>query len=34
MGDHSGGHSFAIQYTTDSPHWDGLSGCTFEEAVS
>jgi deoxyhypusine synthase len=28
------GHSYAIQYTTDSPHWGGLSGCTFEEAVS
>ncbi|HEY3272973.1 MAG TPA: deoxyhypusine synthase family protein, partial [Methanocella sp.] len=24
----------AIQYTTDAPHWGGLSGCTFEEAVS
>ncbi|HPE49969.1 MAG TPA: deoxyhypusine synthase family protein, partial [Methanothrix soehngenii] len=30
----SGGHSYAIQYTADSPHWGGLSGCTFEEAVS
>ena len=29
-----GGHSYAIQYTTDAPHWGGLSGCTFEEAVS
>ena len=29
-----GGHDFAIQYTTDAPHWGGLSGCTFEEAVS
>ncbi|MCD1294782.1 deoxyhypusine synthase [Methanocella sp. CWC-04] len=28
------GHSYAIQYTADSPHWGGLSGCTFEEAVS
>jgi deoxyhypusine synthase len=28
------GHSYAIQYTTDAPHWGGLSGCTFEEAVS
>ncbi|HEY3272249.1 MAG TPA: deoxyhypusine synthase, partial [Methanocella sp.] len=26
------GHSYAIQYTTDAPHWGGLSGCTFEEA--
>ncbi|MDD1727291.1 MAG: deoxyhypusine synthase family protein, partial [Methanothrix sp.] len=34
VGEYSGGHSFAIQYTTDSPHWGGLSGCTFEEAVS
>ncbi|MDD1751135.1 MAG: deoxyhypusine synthase family protein, partial [Methanothrix sp.] len=24
----------AIQYTTDAPHWGGLSGCTFSEAVS
>lgn len=29
-----GGHDFAIQYTTDTPHYGGLSGCTFEEAVS
>ena len=29
-----GGHDYAIQYTTDSPHWGGLSGCTFEEAIS
>jgi deoxyhypusine synthase len=28
------GHSYAIQFTTDAPHWGGLSGCTFEEAVS
>ncbi len=28
------GHSYAIQYTTDAPHWGGLSGCTFEEAIS
>ncbi|MFQ5787359.1 MAG: deoxyhypusine synthase family protein [Thermodesulfobacteriota bacterium] len=27
-------HKFAIQITTDSPQWGGLSGCTFEEAVS
>lgn len=27
-------HEFAIQITTDSPQWGGLSGCTFEEAVS
>jgi deoxyhypusine synthase len=29
-----GGHDYAIQYTIDAPHWGGLSGCTFEEAVS
>jgi len=34
IGDYTGGHSYAIQYTTDAPHWGGLSGCTFEEAVS
>ena len=28
------GHDYAIQFTTDSPQWGGLSGCTFEEAVS
>ncbi len=27
-------HKYAIQITTDAPHWGGLSGCTFEEAVS
>jgi deoxyhypusine synthase len=27
-------HSYAIQITTDSPQWGGLSGCTLEEAVS
>jgi deoxyhypusine synthase len=31
---YSGGHAYAIQYTTDAPHWGGLSGCTFEEAIS
>lgn len=34
IGTYSGGHSYAIQYTVDAPHWGGLSGCTFEEAVS
>lgn len=29
-----GGHDYAIQYTADSPHWGGLSGCTFDEAIS
>jgi deoxyhypusine synthase len=28
------GHEFAIQLTTDAPHWGGLSGCTFSEAQS
>jgi deoxyhypusine synthase len=28
------GHEFAVQFTTDAPQWGGLSGCTFEEAVS
>ncbi len=28
------GHDYAIQYTTDTPHFGGLSGCTFEEAMS
>lgn len=28
------GHEYAIQFTTDPPHYGGLSGCTFEEAVS
>jgi len=27
-------HSYAIQITTDAPHWGGLSGCSFEEAQS
>ncbi len=33
-GNECGGHAYAIQYTTDVPHWGGLSGCTFEEAIS
>lgn len=28
------GHKYAMQITADAPHWGGLSGCTFEEAVS
>jgi deoxyhypusine synthase len=28
------GHKYAVQCVTDSPHWGGLSGCTFEEAQS
>jgi deoxyhypusine synthase len=31
---HEKHHNFAIQITTDSPQWGGLSGCTFEEAIS
>ncbi len=27
-------HEYAIQITTDAPHWGGLSGCTLEEAIS
>ena len=28
------GHKYAMQIITDSAHWGGLSGCTFEEAQS
>jgi deoxyhypusine synthase len=28
------GHRYAVQITTDAPHWGGLSGCTFDEAKS
>jgi deoxyhypusine synthase len=28
------GHRYAIQFTTDSPQWGGLSGCTFKEGKS
>jgi len=31
---HDRSHKYAIQITTDSPHWGGLSGGTFEEAQS
>jgi len=27
-------HYYAIQITADSPQWGGLSGCTFDEAIS
>ena len=27
-------HKYAVQISTDSPQWGGLSGCTFDEAVS
>ena len=33
-GRYRGGHNYAIQYTIDSPHFGGLSGCTFSEGVS
>ena len=33
-GNDARGHDYAIQFTTDSPQYGGLSGCTFEEAVS
>jgi len=28
------GHRYAVQFTTDSPQWGGLSGCTFKEGKS
>ena len=34
MGLKTKGHRYAIQVTTDSPHWGGLSGCTLEEGQS
>jgi deoxyhypusine synthase len=34
LGVDAGGHQYAIQITVDTPHWGGLSGCTFEEAQS
>ncbi len=30
----TGGHSYALQLTTDVPHWGGLSGSTLDEAKS
>ncbi|MFH2033657.1 MAG: deoxyhypusine synthase family protein [Candidatus Margulisiibacteriota bacterium] len=30
----TGGHKYAIQVTTDAPHWGGLSGSTLSEATS
>lgn len=30
----TGGHKYAIQITTDVPHWGGLSGSTLQEATS
>lgn len=34
FGRDTGGHRYAIQLTTDSPHWGGLSGSTLSEATS
>ena len=34
MGRKVRGHRYAIQVTTDAPHWGGLSGCTLEESQS
>jgi len=34
FGKSTGGHKYAIQMTTDSPHWGGLSGSTLAEAQS
>ena len=28
------GHAYALQLTTDAPHWGGLSGSTLDEAQS
>lgn len=32
--EYKGGHKYALQMTTDSPHWGGLSGSTLAEAQS
>lgn len=34
FGKQTGGHTYAIQLTTDVPHWGGLSGSTLDEATS
>lgn len=34
FGKDTGGHKYALQVTTDSPHWGGLSGSTLAEAQS
>ncbi len=34
LGIHKGGHDYFVQITADAPHWGGLSGATFSEAVS
>jgi deoxyhypusine synthase len=34
FGNYTGGHKYALQLTTDVPHWGGLSGSTLSEAQS
>ncbi len=34
FGKNTGGHTYALQITTDVPHWGGLSGSTLDEATS
>lgn len=34
FGRDTGGHKYAVQMTTDAPHWGGLSGSTLSEATS
>lgn len=34
FGHNTGGHKYALQVTTDVPHWGGLSGSTLKEATS
>ena len=34
FGKKSAGHKYALQVTTDAPHWGGLSGSTLKEATS
>ncbi|MBI4367916.1 MAG: deoxyhypusine synthase family protein, partial [Candidatus Omnitrophica bacterium] len=34
FGKDTGGHKYALQMTTDAPHWGGLSGSTLSEATS
>ena len=34
FGEPTGGHKYALQVTTDAPHWGGLSGSTLAEAQS
>lgn len=34
FGTNTGGHQYAVQLTTDAPHWGGLSGSTLSEATS